>query len=99
MNLRKILEEFNSNEPDINRMSEREYHKLNEKRYDLAHQQILELMPKKKDITYIQNKIKEIENMGKPYPQEIIGWRTMLEKYESFNEAISEMEQSMTGER
>jgi len=79
-NLRKILEEH------IHHLVARkaphgfkveEDKKLTKEDIDLAHQQILELIPKKK---YSSGFDKKSYNQG-------------------FNQAISEMEQSMTGER
>ena len=86
--LRKILEELHGY-PNVDREQctcgtlDKRHDCCREKRVDLAHQQILALIPKRKD-----NDHKEIDDCNCEECNEIVG----------FNQAISEMEQSMTKE-
>ena len=95
MSLRKILEEvyYGGKITIVNGIGGAE---VRDKYIDLAHQQILALLPKKKQVRYEDTK----RQMG--LDGKIIETEKNIRydrEDEAFNQAISDMEQSMTKER
>ena len=104
--LRKILEELNLKTKEaykyrIDNKDDGLQFTYDDKAYiDLAHQQILALLPKKKDIWSGLPLTKMVDSHGKTLDGVLLQ-QGHIHDYQAvgFNQAISDMEQSMTGER